>query len=234
MEIVVIMIMLLVSFSLVLKLTCLPPAGRLAVAALCALFTALSWETAAGQSKTQIADWLQNPELMLDIAVLLTIDVALQIAFCILEAVKVSGEKMGRVANIIRLATLWIPGILIFPTLFALLVEVIFSFPGTDFSVLAWTLAAVVFILAALLPLLMRWAVPELDLRLELIFMVNALIALLGVVATVNGRTAVAGTNSVEWQALAGVAVLLLVGAVAGLLIFKRNNNKRISHFKTR
>ena len=35
--------------------------------------------------------------------------------------------------------------------------------------------------------------------------MVNMLIAALGVVATVNGRTAAAGTNQVEWGALGGV-----------------------------
>lgn len=219
----------MVGFSLMLKLTYLPSWGRLLICLACGLFIGFNWENASDQSKTQIADWLQNPELMLDIAVLLTIDVFIQISFCILEAGFISGEKLSKAVGIIRLATLWFPGILIFPTLFALLVEVIFSLPGVNFITLAWSLAAAVFVILACMPALFKWVIPENDLRLELIFMVNAMIAMLGVVATVNGRTAVAGTDSVDWSALLGVLSMLLVGAAAGFLIFRRNNNRILS-----
>lgn len=232
MESVVIIIMLLVSFSLMLKLTYLPLAGRLTVCLICALFTGLSWEGAAGQSRNQIEDWLQNPVLMLDVAVLLTVDVFMQVSFCILSAKDISGAKMSKTGNIIRLITLWIPGILIFPTLYAILVETIFSFTGMDFAMLSWTLATAVFAVGAVTPLILRWLIPERDLILELLFMINCMIALLGVVATVNGRTAISGTNSVDWQSLAGVITLLLIGAIAGYLLFKRNNNKKILKIK--
>lgn len=221
MEIVIIIIMCLVSFSLMLKLTYLPTKGVFLIALLCALFTGFSWESAVEQSKTQIADWLQNPELMLDMAVLLTIDVLLQISFCIFNAEYIAGDKLSKTAKILRRVTLWIPGILIFPTLYALLVEVIFSCPGVDFATIAWTLAVVVLTIGMVLPLGIKLIIPERDLRLELMFMVNALIALLGVVATVNGRTAVTGTNSIDLQALVGVIGLLLIGALIGLIIFK-------------
>lgn len=36
------------------------------------------------QSKTQIADWLADAQLMLDTSVVLTVEVALQMAFCML------------------------------------------------------------------------------------------------------------------------------------------------------
>lgn len=232
MEIVVIITMLLVGLSLMLKLTYLPAWGRVVISLLCALFVGLNWENAASQSKAQIADWLQNPELMLDIAVILTIDVFMQVAFCCLNARYVAGEKMGKAARIIRLVVMWFPGLLIFPSLFALLTEVVFSMPGADFVTLAWGLAAGVLVAFAILPFAVAWAVPEKDLRLELMFMINGLIALLGVVATVNGRTAVAGTNSVEWQPLLSVALILLVGAAAGYLLFLRNNNKKLSQIK--
>lgn len=232
MEIVAVIIMLMVILSLVLKLTYLPVGARLVICLICAAFTGLSWESAAAQSKTQIADWLQNPGLMLDIAVLLTVDVFIQVSFCILNARYISGERMAATARIVRLATLWMPGILIFPTLSAMLVEVIFSFPGADFATLAWSVAAVVFVAAASLPAIVRRIVPEDDLRLELIFLVNAMTALLGVVATVNGRTAVAGTDSVEWLPLAGVVVLLLLGASAGFFLFRHKDSKKISHIR--
>lgn len=232
MEIVVIVIMLLVSFSLILKLTYLPAWGRVSICMISALFIGLSWESASGQSKTQISDWLQNPDLMLDMAVLLTVDVFIQIAFCILNTRKISGETLSKAGNYIHLITLYIPGILVFPALYALLVEVIFSFTGIDFNLLAWSLAFAIFVSGIVLTFAMQWIIPEKDLRLEMIFMINAMIALLGVVATVNGRTAVTGTNTVEWQALLGVVALLLIGATAGFFIFKRNNNKKLSHLK--
>ncbi len=229
MEIVVIIVMILVGFSLMLKLTYLPIWGRILICLLLALFTGESWTFAVSQSKTQIATWIQTPELMLDMAVLLTVDVFLQITFCVTSAGSIMGESMSKSGKFIQAVALWIPGILIFPALIALLVAVIFSFPGMDFATIAWTLAGCVFITGVGASCLIKFILPEKDLRLELIFMINALIALLGVIATVNGRTAVAGVNSVDLKTLAGVLSLLIIGASAGYLLFKRKQNKIIN-----
>lgn len=222
MELVVIIVMFLVIFSVMLKMTALPLWGRVIIGVVFASFIIYSLDSATNQSKTQIAAWLQNPELMLDMAVLLTIDVFLQVSYCITGAKRISGEPMTRSEKIISVVTLWIPGILIFPTLFAMLVEALFSFPGTDFATIAWSLAAGIFIVMVGVSSFLKFCIPESDLRLELIFMINALIALLGVVATVNGRTAVAGTNEVEWLPLLTIILILLAGATCGFLISKR------------
>lgn len=226
MELVVIIVMFLVIFSVLLKMSCLPQYLRAPVSMVLAFFVGENWEYAANQSKTQIADWLQNPDLMLDMAVLLTIDVLMQISFCVLEAKRLSGESLSKAETAARYVTLCIPGILIFPTLLAILVESIFTFPGADFITIAWSLAAVIIIIGSLGPLLLKWLLPEWDLRLELIFMINVLIAILGVVATVNGRTAVAGTNSLEWQPLIGIIILLLCGSVCGYILFHRKSQQ--------
>lgn len=228
MEIVVLIILLSVCCGMLLKLTFLPLWGRLLVCIACGLFAGLSWESAAGQSKTEITDWLQNPQLMMDMAVLITVDVFMQVSFCILDAKKIAGERLKKSEEVIRSLTLWVPGILIFPTLYALLVEVIFSFSGVDFAMLAWSLALAVIVVGMVVPFIFTSILPEPDLRLELIFMINAMISLLGVVATVNGRTAVDGGGNVEWKALAGVVLLLLVGVAAGYFIFKRKNSLHI------
>ena len=47
----------------------------------------------------------------------------------------------------------------------------------------------------------------------------NALVAILGIIATVNGKTAVEGVSDVDWSALGGSIILFLVGAVAGWII---------------
>ena len=124
----------------------------------------------------------------------------------------------------------WFPGLLIFPVLFSLLVAAIFSLPGMSFPLVAWSLAAVV---AAVIPL-GRWALkhllPEREIRLELLFLANALIAILGVIATVNGRTAVAGVTAVDWPALGSVMSLVAAGGLLGVAVFrikqKRMNKK--------
>lgn len=232
MEIVIGIIMLLVGFSVLLKLTYLPLWGRVLISVAFALFVGLSWNFAANQSKTQISAWIQNPELMLDMAVILTMDVFLQITFCVTSSGIIVGEKLSKCNAIIHAFCKWIPGILIFPVLLSVLVEVIFYFPGTDFTTVAWSLAAAIFIGTVAFPYLIKAILPEKDLRLELIFMVNALIALLGVVATVNGRTAVAGVNSVEPKTLVSVLILFVTGAMIGYLLYKHRQNKLINSIK--
>ena len=83
METVVILIMFMVSLSFVLKLTFMRPWQMLAEAIILAFATISTTDIAISQSKIQISEWLQTPDLMLDLAVILTLDVALQIAFCL-------------------------------------------------------------------------------------------------------------------------------------------------------
>ncbi len=218
METVVIIIMLAVVLTFLLKLTCHSRVTCLVVSAAAALFTFLCQEFAITQSKTQIADWLADPTLMLDTSVLLTVDVMLQILFCFLMMRRVSGEKLPWAMKSAFFVTYWFPGLLIFPVLFSLLVEIVFAMPGTDFSTVAWITAGGIMVLTPLLTWLLKWLLPEPESRLELMFLVSILIAALGIVATVNGRTASAGTTQVEWSALAAVILLIIAGTITGLL----------------
>lgn len=227
METVVFVLMILVCFSFMLKQTYRKNRSVAVIAVVCALFTGLMWPYAIEQSKTQIADWLADTALMLDTAVLLTLEVILQMTFCMLAAhVQISGLLRKRTLWMYR-ALRWFPGILIFPVLFSALVALIFAFPGVSFSLLSWSMAAGVLILIPVGTWLLRRAMPEKDVRLELLFLVNALIAVLGVVATVNGRTAVAGMSEVDWSALAALAVIIVLGALAGFVAYRIKLKKK-------
>ena len=228
MEIVVLIIMLMVGFSFILKLTFHSWKGRIAIALVSALFIMLTYDSASSQSKTQIQEWLSQPELMLDTSVWLTIDVAFQICFCILAA-KAMLESLSGTERILLNLTLWIPGLLIFPTLFALLTELTFTFTGVDFATTAWVTAIVLFISVPIFAAMMRYLIPEKDIRLEMIFMVNLIIAALGVVATVNGRTAAAGTSEIELGAMIGVTLILIAGLIAGLILNRYLTRKKFS-----
>lgn len=217
----------MVGFIFLVKLTYHGLAGRIALCALTALFVVFATDTAASQSKTQIDAWLSSPGLMLDAAVLLTIDVASQLGFCFLMARRL--ERPPRRWNKAILATLlWFPGLMIFPALMSLLTELIFSLTGADFATVGYSLAGALLVGAPLAAYGFKWLLPEDDIRLELMFLGSLLTAALGVAATVNGRTAAVGTNSVEWGALGAVVLLLLLGFVAGAALNNYLTNKRI------
>ena len=221
MESVVLVMMIVVCFNYLLKQTWRKPLFVALSTVVCALFVGLAWPWAIEQSKNQIADWLADSALMLDMAVLLTLEVALQMTFCVVAAhIHTAGRVKTSIVRIYRLLR-WFPGLLVFPVLFSLLVAAIFALPGISFPLTAWSLAAIV---AVAIPL-GRWALkhllPEKEIRLELLFLTNALIAILGIIATVNGRTAVAGITSVDWPSLGGVMAFVAAGLLLGMAVFR-------------
>lgn len=221
METVVKLAMVLVSLSFVLKLTGYKLRQLLLMALLCALFVGFSWQFAAEQSKTAIASWLSDRELMQDIAVLMTLDVALQMAYCLMAVnLMNSGPLKRRTILVYKLLRLF-PGIMVFLVLFSLLVSCVFAFPGVSFSLISWCMAAAVLVLLPLAVLGVRKLLPEKEIRLELLFLSNALTAALGVIATVNGTTASESVDSVDYLATVAVLGLVLVGAAAGFLLYR-------------
>lgn len=221
METVVKLAMVLVSLSFVLKLTGYKLRQLLLMALLCALFVGFSWQFAAEQSKTAIASWLSDRELMQDIAVLMTLDVALQMAYCLMAVnLMNSGPLKRRTILVYKLLRLF-PGIMVFLVLFSLLVSCVFAFPGVSFSLISWCMAAAVLVLLPLAVLGVRKLLPEKEIRLELLFLSNALTAALGVIATVNGTTASESVDSVDYPATIAVIGIVLLCAALGFLLYR-------------
>lgn len=107
-----------------------------------------------------------------------------------------------------------------------------FRTAGVDFSLIAKILAGALIIVIPLLAAGMRYLIPEADIRLEMLFMTNMLVAALGIVVTVNGRTAAVGTNTIDWGALAGLVIILSAGLFTGLAYNKYTTRKTISKLK--
>lgn len=222
METVVSVMMILVCFNYLLKQTCRKPGFVLLSAVAAALFVGAMWPWAIEQSKTQIGDWLADSALMHDTAVVLTLEVAVQMSFCILAArIRTSGKVRTRTLRLYRLLR-WFPGVLIYPVLFSVLVAAIFALPGVPFSRVAWSLAALLLVAVPFGAWALKQLLPEKEIRLELLFLSNALIAVLGIVATVNGRTAAAGVSQVDWAALTGIALLIVAGLGGGIAAYRR------------
>ena len=133
MNTVVLVLMLLTAFNFLLKQTFWKVIAVCVIAAICAAFAGLMWPYAIEQSKTQIANWLSNQPLMLDTAVLLSVEVCVQMAYAML-AVHVANDYPVKPRMIVMYRFLrWFPGLLIFPVLFSGLIYLIFAFPGISF-----------------------------------------------------------------------------------------------------
>ena len=191
MDTIVLILILLTAFNFLLKQTFWKPVAVGAATGIATIFVILLWPYAIEQSKTQIADWLSDNQLMLDTSVVLTLEIVVQMAFCLL-AVHVANYSPVKNRMMVAYRLLyWFPGVLIIPVLFFGLTQAIFSFPGISFKLIAWLFGLFVFVVIPLGRWLIKWLLPEEDLRLELFFLTNALVAILGIIATVNGRTAV-------------------------------------------
>lgn len=220
METIVLVLILLVCFSFLLKQTFHKNLSVIVTALVCALFIGFMWPYAIEQSKTQIADWLTNTELMLDTAVLITIEVILHITFCMMSTHVQTTERIRKRTQWIYKSLRWFPGIIIFPVLFSTLVSIIFSLPGTSFLLISWSMAAGILILIPISTFALRFLLPEKEVRLELLFLINLLTAIIGVIATVNGRTAVTGTSEINWTAFVILIFTVLTEAVAGFILY--------------
>ena len=97
----------------------------------------------------------------------------------------------------------------------------LFAFPGVSFALISWCMAAAVLVLLPLAVWGVRKLIPEKEIRLELLFLSNALTAALGIIATVNGTTASESVDSVDYLATAAVLALVLVGAALGFLLYR-------------
>lgn len=224
METLVLVIMTIVCLSFVLKQTFMKPWAVVLYAVLCAVFIGVMWDVAAEQSKAQIREWLGNPRLMLDTSAVMTVEVMIQTAYCILSAhLMTTGGVRRRMLWIYRLLRFF-PGLLVFPVLFHLEAVAMFTFTGMSFRMIAYSLAAVVAVAVFLCVMAVKWLLPEKDIRLEILFFLNVLLLLLGIIATVNGSTAVAGVSSVDWTALAGVLALIILFGVIGIIKQLINN----------
>ncbi|MBR6036953.1 MAG: hypothetical protein IKP41_08385 [Bacteroidaceae bacterium] len=218
MEAVVLIMIFLVCFNFVLKQTYRKAWMVITISVVCGLFVAFTWPWAIEQSKSQLQDWLNNPTLMLDTAVVLSVEVIVQMAYCILAAHLMNTGMVRRRTLWMYKLLRWFPGLLIFPVLFHLETMCMFWLTGMEFTTIAYGLAIMVALAIPALTWGIRWLIPEKELRLEVFFLGNALIAILGIIATVNGRTAVTGFSEVNWNALLGIVGLMLLGGVIGFI----------------
>ena len=109
------------------------------------------------------------------------------------------------------------PGVLLFPVLFYLQSTLIFALPGVDFGVVSLLLSLGTLVLVLGLVYLLRFLLPEEELRLEVLFLVELFIFILGIIASVDETIRTAPEQSpIQWRGLALTTVVALICFVVG------------------
>ncbi len=184
------------------------------VAIAVAIIAAFVWFTypfAIKLSKPELTMMLQNPNVMQNIAVIITLESVIFFAFSFASLRQFFGKK---VKPYLMLPLHFYPGLLLFPTSFFILGQLIFSFPGTDFGFIAKLTAGGIALIVLLVTVLFKYLLPEKDFRLELLFITNLFTCIIGLISTVNGNTVYKAVQ----QPLNATALLIALGG--GLLIF--------------
>jgi hypothetical protein len=211
MQQILIVIMVFIVLSFLIKLSFRSPWVILLTGLMLGSFVLIVGKYAPQQSKTQLADLLNNPGLMLDISVWISLESMLGIAFCLVAVQNIAGIK-PKYAAIVNT----FPGLLILPILFYILTQTVFAFPGTDFNLISRSIAGLVMAGIIGFTFFIKWLIPEKGIRLEILFVSWIFILILGTIATVNGRPVIQGTHETNFPALLALALLAGGLVVAG------------------
>lgn len=216
-ELILSVLMLFVVLSCATKLSLWTWRQRFAFSTVLAAFVWWSERYAVLQSKTQLADLLQNTESLQNIAILITIETAVNGVFCLCYP---------------RHTVLkYYPSLLIFPVMFYFLTQALFMAVGVDFTFTTVAVAVGTFLVLPLLTEGMKWLVRDAGGRVEILLLLSCLVCILGLASTVTNKMIYRANEApTDWR-MVGLAVvifciLFLVGYLGSKLKwrFKRNN----------
>ena len=146
MQLIISILILFILINCVLKLSFWRIWQAALFGAVCGAFVIATYPYAILQSKTQLADYLQNTTALQNMAVIITLESVVCFAYCIAVLRGWFGQQERWWVKPLK----WYPSLLVFPVLFYLQTELVFSFPGTSFSAISYAFAAAVVVLVPL------------------------------------------------------------------------------------
>lgn len=207
--------MLFIIINCIVKLSFWKPWQMIVFSVICSVFVVWTCQYAILQSKTQLNDYLNNTKVLQDSAVLITIESAICFGFCFVAL----REKIGAKTKIGAKLLYSYPSLLMFPVLFYLLTQLIFAFPGIDFTFISYVLAGIVLLGIPLLSCFVKYFCAEKELRLEVCFLVSLFVCIIGLITTVNGNVTYAATEeSINVKALLMSLLLFASSFIIGFV----------------
>ncbi len=192
MEYIIQVLILFITLNTLLKISFWRWWQAMLFAAIAGIFVLTLAPAAASQSKTQLETWMQTPVIMQNVAVLITLETLIILAFTFMRLRKTLGTN---VKTDVMTPLNSYPGLLLFPVLFYTLTQLFFSLPGVAFETVARSMAAGVFLLIPLFSWGLSRLIPEEELRLEIQFIVSLFVCFIGLISTVNGETTYSPVN---------------------------------------
>lgn len=232
MELIISILILFILVNSFLKLSFWKGWQAAVFGAVCGVFILAAYPYAILQSKTQIAASLGDPEILKNLAVIITLESAVCFGYCIMMLQEWSGVRKKWWAVPLK----WYPSLLIFPVLFYLQTQLIFTFPGVGFSTISYLFAGAVAVAFPLLRFFFKQLLPDREMRLEVHFLVSLFVCIIGLLTTVNGNvTYQAVAEPLNWKAMGFAFGLFLLLFLVGMfwnrfkwvILQKRSAGKR-------
>ena len=216
-------IFLLLAFFAVVKslfMTTLLPDRRyrIAFSLLLGVFVVLSHPYVVELNKLQVQRMLSERSALFDISLVVMVDSLLTVYFCLARLRdREPGQHFAWYTTLVR----HMPSLLIFPALFYLHINLLFSLPGVAFTTVTWGLAAGVVAVFVAASLFARSLIGGKDLLIELIMLLTLLLFLLTVCSAVfhPSNTVISHSAPVDWLGCLGTLGLLLVLTLVGWLL---------------
>lgn len=228
MELIITVLMLFVALNCAAKLSLWRWWQRFAFSALLAAFVWWSQRYAVLQSKTQLADLLQNAVALQNMAVIVTIESAVSFGFC---SRWLGGAYLSPACRWWERLLRWYPSLLVFPVMFYVLTQTMFMAVGIGFGVTTAVVSAAALLGLPLLAGGVRLLVPDEEGRVELHVLLSCLVCVLGLICTVTGKIVYrAAEEPVNWR-MAGLgiaifAVLFAAGYIGSKLKWRLSRGK--------
>lgn len=149
-------------------------------------FIATTWQIGTGLSKTGWLEWLYGTRTLQNMSVFITIESLILISFVF---VRLQSQLGVEVKKWYAKVSHYYPPLLLFPALFYLLALLFFNLTGVDFALIAYSAIVAAVVLLPLLTLLIKWLLPDEELRLELSFIFNLFVCFIGFISTTSADT---------------------------------------------
>ena len=215
MQIIITLLFLFIFVNCLLKLSFLRKWQVALFGVVCGAFVVLTYPLATNQSKTQLETYLQSPEVLKNVAVLITLESVFFFAY--IGAV-LQGALSGKPRWWVRILQYY-PSLLVFPALFVVQTQLIFALPGVDFTTITYGMAVAVVVLIPALCGLIYYLFPEREMRLETHFIVTLFVCIIGLLMTVNGEvTYQAAPQPTDWRAISVALTLFVTLFIIGVV----------------
>ena len=151
-------------------------------AVVCALFVLLAGRYAVQVNKLGVSRAFSDMGAMQNLHVLITLHLLFTLGFAASKMQKTFGLERNLFYRIVE----YVPALLVFPALFYLHLVLLFSFPGASFACVGGVFAGVTLLCMGGGAYLFRAAVPETELRTELLLIAELLLFVLMLCTTIK------------------------------------------------